>query len=252
MITGVPTGFTDFDQMTSGLQRQELIIIAARPSMGKAQPLDAKVLTESGWKTMGEIEVGDDLASIDGRPSTVIGVYSQGVKQIYKVTFSDGRATECCDEHLWRVHYRSWPAPKVLTTTEVAALLKRKRYQKRLRVGLVFGGFGHHEAVPVGPLGFRLVIGGGDFNSLRFPTASNTLLSQMAAGLGQEFTINYAEKYDYRIVQTAGHRRPGRFGVWPNPLKEELKSLGLWAKRSEGKFIPELYKTANRATRLAL
>ena len=35
MITGVPTGFTDFDQMTAGLQRQDLIIIAARPSQGK-------------------------------------------------------------------------------------------------------------------------------------------------------------------------------------------------------------------------
>ncbi|HEY6328341.1 MAG TPA: replicative DNA helicase, partial [Blastocatellia bacterium] len=35
MITGVPTGFTDLDELTSGLQRQDLIIIAARPSMGK-------------------------------------------------------------------------------------------------------------------------------------------------------------------------------------------------------------------------
>ena len=35
MITGVPTGFTDFDRMTSGLQRQELIVIAGRPSTGK-------------------------------------------------------------------------------------------------------------------------------------------------------------------------------------------------------------------------
>ena len=35
MITGVPTGFTDFDQMTSGLQRQDLVVIAGRPSMGK-------------------------------------------------------------------------------------------------------------------------------------------------------------------------------------------------------------------------
>ncbi len=35
MITGVPTGFTDFDQMTSGLQRQDLIIIAARPKHGE-------------------------------------------------------------------------------------------------------------------------------------------------------------------------------------------------------------------------
>jgi replicative DNA helicase len=34
-ITGLATGFTDFDNMTSGLQKGELIIIAARPSMGK-------------------------------------------------------------------------------------------------------------------------------------------------------------------------------------------------------------------------
>ncbi len=34
-ITGVPTGFSDLDEMTSGLQRGDLIIIAGRPSMGK-------------------------------------------------------------------------------------------------------------------------------------------------------------------------------------------------------------------------
>ena len=35
LITGVPTGYTDLDNMTSGFQRGDLIIIAARPSMGK-------------------------------------------------------------------------------------------------------------------------------------------------------------------------------------------------------------------------
>src|SRR2546428_5919406 len=35
LITGVPTGFTDLDEMTSGLQSSDLIIVAARPSMGK-------------------------------------------------------------------------------------------------------------------------------------------------------------------------------------------------------------------------
>jgi replicative DNA helicase len=35
LITGVPTGFTDLDEMTSGLQPSDLIIVAARPSMGK-------------------------------------------------------------------------------------------------------------------------------------------------------------------------------------------------------------------------
>jgi len=34
-MTGVPTGFHDFDRMTSGLQPSDLILIAARPSMGK-------------------------------------------------------------------------------------------------------------------------------------------------------------------------------------------------------------------------
>ncbi len=35
MITGIPTGFKQFDDLTSGLQQSELIIVAARPSMGK-------------------------------------------------------------------------------------------------------------------------------------------------------------------------------------------------------------------------
>jgi len=35
LVTGVPTGFTDLDEMTSGLQPSDLIIVAARPSMGK-------------------------------------------------------------------------------------------------------------------------------------------------------------------------------------------------------------------------
>ena len=35
LVTGVPTGFTDLDEMTSGLQPSDLVIIAARPSMGK-------------------------------------------------------------------------------------------------------------------------------------------------------------------------------------------------------------------------
>jgi replicative DNA helicase len=35
MVTGVPTGFTELDEMTSGLQPGDLVIIAARPSMGK-------------------------------------------------------------------------------------------------------------------------------------------------------------------------------------------------------------------------
>src|SRR5437762_1340713 len=50
LITGVPTGFTDLDEMTSGLQPSDLIIIAARPSMGKTS-LVLNVAQHVGTKT---------------------------------------------------------------------------------------------------------------------------------------------------------------------------------------------------------
>src|SRR5207248_6481143 len=50
LITGVPTGFTDLDEMTSGLQPSDLIIIAARPSMGKTS-LVVNIPQHVGTKT---------------------------------------------------------------------------------------------------------------------------------------------------------------------------------------------------------
>lgn len=51
---GIPTGFTDLDRMLSGLNKSDLVIIAARPSMGKtalqnAIALNAAVAMTSGW-----------------------------------------------------------------------------------------------------------------------------------------------------------------------------------------------------------
>jgi replicative DNA helicase len=51
-ITGVPTGFSDLDTRTAGLQPTELIILAARPAMGKtsfAMSLAQNAATAGGW-----------------------------------------------------------------------------------------------------------------------------------------------------------------------------------------------------------
>jgi replicative DNA helicase len=51
-ITGVPTGFTDLDGLTAGLQPTELVILAARPAMGKtsfAMSLAQNAATSQGW-----------------------------------------------------------------------------------------------------------------------------------------------------------------------------------------------------------
>jgi replicative DNA helicase len=50
LITGVPTGFKDLDEITSGLQASDLIIVAARPSMGKTS-LVLNIAQHVGTKT---------------------------------------------------------------------------------------------------------------------------------------------------------------------------------------------------------
>ena len=57
-VTGVPTGFADIDEMTAGLQPADLVIVAARPSMGK---------------TAFALNIGAHVGSRDGR---TVGVFS--------------------------------------------------------------------------------------------------------------------------------------------------------------------------------
>jgi replicative DNA helicase len=253
-VTGVATGFEKLDFDTSGLQSSDFIIIAGRPSMGKAQPLDARVRTLAGWTRMGDLRLGDELASVDGRRSRVRGIYPQGVKPIYRITFSDGRAAECTADHLWRVHYRSWTEPRTLTTEKVAAMLRRARYRHRLWIDAPSGQHGHGEALPLDPWLLGALLGDGTLSgsSLIFSTAEAEMLERLLERAGSAYALRAAGGYDWRVVQAAGAHRRGMAGVSPNGLMESLRSLGLWGVRSEQKFIPEIYLNASRDARLEL
>ena len=253
-ITGVPTGFLDLDQKTSGFQPGDLIIVAGRPSMGKAQPLDAQIRTRDGWMRMGDLRVGDKLASIDGKPSKVTGVFPQGRRQVFRMRFSDGRSTECCAEHLWRVHFRSWPAPKVLRTDQVMALLERQRYRSRLWIDRHEGQFGHERPLPIDPWLLGALLGDGCLGgtALRFSSASAEMLARIRARIGTEMELTHAGDYDYRIVRGDRGHVPGMAGGQPNCLKRALQSLGLWNLASDSKFVPRIYLEAGREARLDL
>ncbi|WP_346777299.1 helicase-related protein [Streptomyces sp. HNM0575] len=90
---------------------------------GKAQPLDALVLTPGGFREMGEIEVGDEVVTPSGEPASVDGVFPQGERDVWRLTLSDGSTVECDDEHLWLAGtaeaWRRGERPRVLSTREI-------------------------------------------------------------------------------------------------------------------------------------
>src|SRR6266566_5201750 len=71
-MTGVPTGFADLDALTNGLHPGQMIVIAARPALGKALALDTPLPTPTGWTTMGKVQPGDQLLGSDGCPTRVV------------------------------------------------------------------------------------------------------------------------------------------------------------------------------------
>lgn len=74
---------------------------------GKAQPLYSKVLTTSGWKTMGEIQVGDSVVTPDNSEAEVLETYFHESKEIYELTTESGNIVRACNEHLWQVDIQS-------------------------------------------------------------------------------------------------------------------------------------------------
>lgn len=70
---------------------------------GKAQALDAKILTPVGWQTMGDMQVGSKVTTPFDKVATVIAVFPQGVLDVYEFCLVDGRKCECSIEHLWTV-----------------------------------------------------------------------------------------------------------------------------------------------------
>jgi replicative DNA helicase len=143
-LTGVPTGFADLDSLTNGLHPGQMIVIAARPALGKALALDTPLPTPGGWTTMGDVQPGDRLVGAGGLPVAVLAVTQvlHG-RPCYEIEFSDGEKIVADGQHLWatwdgaaRRHAarpsrrpavgsgQDRPRPRVVTTAEIAASLR--------------------------------------------------------------------------------------------------------------------------------
>lgn len=129
-IYGVPTGFADLDDLTNGLHAGQMIVVAARPAMGKALALDTPLPTPTGWTTMGEVRVGDALYDAHGRPTTVVAATEVLLdRPCYEVVFSDGSSIVADAQHQWLTETRSARKSKrilasVVTTEQIAATVR--------------------------------------------------------------------------------------------------------------------------------
>jgi replicative DNA helicase len=121
-LAGVPTGFADLDALTNGLHPGQMVVIAARPAMGKALALDTALPTPTGWTTMGAVQVGHRLLGADGRPVTVTAATDVLLdRPCYEVIFDDYTSIVADAEHQWVMA----EADRVVTIGVNAARLDR-------------------------------------------------------------------------------------------------------------------------------
>ncbi|WP_243790532.1 replicative DNA helicase [Saccharopolyspora gloriosae] len=149
---GIPTGFTDLDEVTNGLHPGQMIIVAARPGVGKALALDTPLPTPDGWTTMGEVATGDELIGVAGRPVRVLRATEVLTdRPCYEIEFSDGGVIVADAEHQWRL-----ADGDVLTTARLAAEQARPQLPAH-------GGFRlPQQELPVAPYALGVWLAAGD------------------------------------------------------------------------------------------
>ena len=125
------TGFDKLDEKLGGGMSpgEDLIVLFARTGVGKEQPLYSKVLTPYGWRAMRDIKLKDSVITGTGDLGTVIGIFPQGVKDIYHVKLDDGTVVDAGIDHLWQVDdkFDIFQASKIVTTKQLLESPRRYR-----------------------------------------------------------------------------------------------------------------------------
>ena len=242
VMTGVPTGFADLDALTNGLHAGQMVVIAARPAVGKALAVDTPLPTPTGWTTMGEVAVGDQLVGADGKPVTVVAATEVMTgRPCYAVEFSDGEVIVADSQHQWltwtrsarrydaqlrghRKNHTEPVLPQVVTTEQIAATLMCATADRRPNhaVGIAAAMECPEADLPIPPYALGVWLGDGNSASARFTTTDPEIVMNVeASGL---------------TVKTHG------------TVQAELRTLGVLGN----KHIPARYLRASVPQRRAL
>lgn len=190
-MVGVPTGFADLDKLTNGLHPGQMIVIAARPAIGKALALDTRLVTPTGWTTMGEVQPGDQLVAADGTPTTVVRATEILTdRTCYEVVFDDGTTVIADAQHEWATQTRAERRRgdvrgSIRTTEQIAATVRCETADARLNhsVATAWELELPEVELPLHPYALGVWLGDGHSDSARF-TSIDPEIAMRIEGLG--------------------------------------------------------------------
>lgn len=122
----IPLGLDLFDEaLEGGIYPDDLAIVAGPTNLGKALCPTTPISTPYGWKSLGQVEVGEEIFAPDGSVTRVIGKSPRWQSRPrYRVIFQDGEQIIADAEHEWVVR-RRWDGKYKKCTTEQLAGARR-------------------------------------------------------------------------------------------------------------------------------
>jgi len=106
-------------QETGLASNADITVFGGNRGGGKANPYSTKVATPSGFRKMGDLEVGDPICTPYDGIQTVSAIYEQGEHVIYRLYFDDGSMVSCMDNHRFLARVGSEGEFSVLTAREI-------------------------------------------------------------------------------------------------------------------------------------
>lgn len=244
-------------------------ILADDMGLGKMEIVDNQVFTPYGRVRIGDLKIGDKIIGSNGKPCNIIGVYPQGVKDLYKITFNDGYSILVGREHLWSVssnnsgensknrenRYITLSTEQMLNENLVLeqkgigwnekrpykfkTYYKQKNGDSKWQIPIVKPiEFENNDILPIEPYLLGLALGDGHF------TKSSAITIQLHIDDFDELFNN--------IILTEHKTNGNKRKAYINNHSNDLKNLGLEHTRSETKFIPTIYKYSSIENRLAI
>ena len=247
---GVPLYGPLINTITRGARLKKFYLRSAATGIGKALPNSTVIPTPNGQKQVGEIKPGDLLFDAFGKPTLVKAIYPQGEKEVWEITFKDGRKAKCCEEHLWSYCTEGQRKEQKIN---------RKFYTKTLKeineMPLYQPGHGYKILVPMQkaveypakqyylkPYTFGLLLGDGSFryNNTNKGLCFSSENDELPTAIAQEMNWHYKKCSDYNYNwMFENPNNNTHTNIW---VEEALRDFpALWQAKSETKFIPREY-----------